>query len=131
MEMDMRRSRSEKRSANAERIHVSDALEKIVSQTQKSANVETAVDSRGSLALEDWISESERPIRIGGEMGANSRVLRLASIELLVSNQFKSKQASISHEKNHRDGQGQLMLRRLAPPVDRSHMENRGNSQSK
>jgi len=80
MEMDMRRSRSEKRSSNAERIHVSDASEKIVSQTRKFTKVETAVDSRGSLALEDWISESERPIRIGREMGANSRVLRLASI---------------------------------------------------
>ena len=59
---------------------MSDESEKIVSQTRKFTKVETAVDSRGSLALEDWISESERPIRIGGEMGANSRVLRLASI---------------------------------------------------
>ncbi len=59
---------------------MSDASEKIVSQTQKFAKAETAVESRGSLPLEACISESKRPIRIGGEMGANSRVLRLASI---------------------------------------------------
>jgi len=59
---------------------VSDEAEKIVSQTQKFAKAETALASRGSLPLEACISESKRPIRIGGEMGANSRVLRLASI---------------------------------------------------
>jgi hypothetical protein len=34
----------------------------------------------GALPLEAYVSESKRPIRIGGEMGANSRVLQLASI---------------------------------------------------
>ena len=80
MEMDTRKLRSEKRSADAERIHVSDESEKTVSETQKFDKVEPAVESRGSLPLENYVSESKGLIRIGGEMGANSRVLRLASI---------------------------------------------------
>lgn len=80
MEMDMRRLRSEKRSANAERIPVFHESEKIVSQTQKFENVEPAVECRGSLPLKSYVSESKGLIRIGDEMGANSRVLRLASI---------------------------------------------------
>src|SRR5208283_4485585 len=44
-------------------------------------------------------------------------VLRVPGVELLVSNQLKAKQASVSHEENHRDGKGQLMLRRLPKHV--------------
>ena len=59
---------------------MSDESEKIVSQTQKFEKLETAVESQGSLPLQAYVSESKRPIRVGAEMGANSRVLRLASI---------------------------------------------------
>ena len=54
--------------------------EKIVSQTQKFEEAQTVVESRRSLPLEAYVSRSKRPIRIGGEIGANSRVLQLASI---------------------------------------------------
>jgi hypothetical protein len=97
MEMDTRKLRSETRSANAERKHVSDESEKIVSQTQK---VETAVESRGSLPLKAYVSDSKRPIRIGAEMGANSRVLRLSSIA-----QYRTKRRRTTAERASRSEQ--------------------------
>ena len=59
-------------------------------------------------------------------------VLRVSGLELLVSNELKAKQASVSHEENHGDSKRQLMLRRLTPPAGVSaggHMEDRGNCQ--
>src|ERR1700741_3113102 len=58
--------------------------------------------------------------------------LRIPRVELLVSNQLKAKQASVSQKENDRDGQRQLMLRRLAPPAGESsggHMKDCGNGQ--
>jgi hypothetical protein len=80
MEMDTRRLRSDRQSANAERKHVSNKSEKIARQTQKLEKSEPVIESRGSPPPEDHVTESKGLSRIGSGMEANSRVLRLASI---------------------------------------------------
>jgi hypothetical protein len=73
---------------------VSDESEKILRHTRKLDKAETSLERRESMSPGDYVSESKELIRIGGDPGENSRVLRLTSIA-----RYRAKRRTTTAEK--------------------------------
>ena len=79
---------------------MSDESEKILRHARKLDKAETSFERRESMSPGNYVPESKGLIRRGGDIGGNSRVLRLTSIA-----QYRTKRRMMTAEKAGRSEQ--------------------------